>query len=213
MSQENVEIVRRAFEQWQDGGGTVDAIPVEAYAENVEWDLSGYPLVDLPSRGSGRDNLLRTFAEYLRGWKNYEPEAREFIASGVAMSRENVEIVRAAYERFAQGKFSWDETAEDFEFVTSPELPDAGTYRGEAARRWLAVWVESFEGLTIEATEIIDADDKVFVAIHQHGRPRGSEGVVEGDWWQVITIREGEIVRSEVFNDRVEALEAAGLSE
>ena len=77
-----MEITRRAFEQWQDGGGTVDAIPVEIYAENVEWDISAYPLVDLPSRGGGRDNLFNTFAQYLAGWKNYRPEAREFIAAG-----------------------------------------------------------------------------------------------------------------------------------
>jgi ketosteroid isomerase-like protein len=82
MSQQNVEITRRAFEQWQKGGGTLDAIPVEIYAENVEWDLSAYPLVDLPSRGSGRDNLFKTFARYFAGWKNYQPEAREFIGAG-----------------------------------------------------------------------------------------------------------------------------------
>jgi hypothetical protein len=40
MSQENVEIVRRAVEQWHRGGGTLDAIPVEFYAEDVEWDQS-----------------------------------------------------------------------------------------------------------------------------------------------------------------------------
>jgi ketosteroid isomerase-like protein len=82
MSQENVEITRRAFGQWQEGSGTLDAIPVEAYAEDVEWDLSAYPLVDLPSHGRGRDNLFETFAQYLSGWKDYRPEAREFIAAG-----------------------------------------------------------------------------------------------------------------------------------
>jgi hypothetical protein len=40
MSQKNVEITRRAYEQWQHGGGTLDAVPVEVYAENVEWDHS-----------------------------------------------------------------------------------------------------------------------------------------------------------------------------
>jgi hypothetical protein len=37
--------------------------------------------------------------------------------------------------------------------------------------------------------------------------------VVEGRWWQVMTFRDGLIVRSEVFPERAEALEAAGLSE
>jgi ketosteroid isomerase-like protein len=129
------------------------------------------------------------------------------------MSQETVEVVRAAYEDFARGDFSaWADLPDDFEFVASPELPDAGTYRGEAARRWLNAWLESFERLTIEATEIIDAGgDKVVVGILQRGRPRGSQSIVEGRWWAVTTLRGGEVVRSELLPHRREALEAAGL--
>src|SRR2546427_6333154 len=106
------------------------------------------------------------------------------------MSPENLEIMRVAYEEFARGDFSrWAELPDDFEFVASPELPDAGTYREEAARRWLKAWLESFERLTIEATEIIDAGgDKVVVGILQRGRPRGSQSIVEGRWWAVTTL-------------------------
>jgi ketosteroid isomerase-like protein len=131
------------------------------------------------------------------------------------MSQENVEIVRAMHEQFARGDFSaWADLPDDFEFVASPELPDAGTYRGEAATRWMTAWVESSEGHTIKATEIIDAsDDKVFVAILQRGRPRGSQRVVEGRWWVVMTLRRGELARTEVFPERARALEAAGLRE
>ena len=53
------------------------------------------------------------------------------------MSEENVEIVRATYEPFARGDCSsFADWSDEFEFVTSPEQPDAGTYRGEEARRW-----------------------------------------------------------------------------
>jgi ketosteroid isomerase-like protein len=103
--------------------------------------------------------------------------------------------------------------ADEFEWVSSPELPDAGTYRGEAAKRWIAAWVESFEGFTAEATEIIDAGDKVFVEIFQRGGVAGSQTVVEGHWWIVVTVREGVAVRSEAFVERAQALEAAGLEE
>ena len=131
------------------------------------------------------------------------------------MSQENVALVHAAYEEFSRGDFSgWAELPDDFEFVASPELPDAGTYRGEAARRWLKAWSDSFERLTIEATEIIDAGgDKVVVGIVQRGRPHGSQSVVEGRWWVVATLREGEFVRSELVPHRYEALEAVGLEE
>jgi ketosteroid isomerase-like protein len=82
MSEENVEIVRRAFERWQRGGGRGDALPAEVYAEDVEWDQSGYPPFDNPTRGRGRDNLLEIYGEYLSVWRTYEPEAREFIDAG-----------------------------------------------------------------------------------------------------------------------------------
>jgi ketosteroid isomerase-like protein len=64
------------------------------------------------------------------------------------MSQENVEAVRAAYERYTRGDFStWADLRDDFEFVTSSEMPHAGAYRGAEARRWMAAWVESFEQL------------------------------------------------------------------
>ena len=95
MSQENVEIVRRAVKQWQRGGGTPDAVPFEIYADDVEWDFSGYPTVDLPTRGSGRDHLLDIMGKYHSGWTSYEPEAREFIEAGenvVSVIHEKVSI-------------------------------------------------------------------------------------------------------------------------
>ncbi|MBA2712748.1 MAG: hypothetical protein H0U55_04220 [Rubrobacteraceae bacterium] len=130
------------------------------------------------------------------------------------MSRENVEIVRAAYEQFARGDFSaFGDLPDDFEYVTSPNVPDAGTYRGEAAKRWMKAWGESFEGHVIEAAEMIDAGEKVFVAILQRGRPHGGQTALEGRWWQVVTLRGGEFARTETFADPGQALAAAGLAE
>jgi ketosteroid isomerase-like protein len=82
MSQENVEIIRGGFERWTEGGRTSDAIPGELYAEDVEWDLSAYPLVDFPNRGIGRDALLSNIAEYFAGWRDYHGDVRELIDAG-----------------------------------------------------------------------------------------------------------------------------------
>ena len=128
------------------------------------------------------------------------------------MSEENVDALRAAFGMYARGDFSpIGMLGDEFELVISPEAPDAGTYRGEEARRWLRAWVASFEGMTIEATEILDAGDKVFLGMTQRGRPPGSAVSVEGRWWQVSSFRGREIVRVEMFPDRAQALEAAGL--
>ena len=100
------------------------------------------------------------------------------------MSRENVETVRAMFEPYARGDFTgFADLPDDFEFVASPELPDAGSFRGGAATGWMTAWVESFEGL------------------------------VEGRRWMVITVPRGEVVRAAAFPERAQALEAAGLSE
>ena len=106
-----------------------------------------------------------------------------------------------------------DDVTDDFVFVTSPDLPDAGSYRGEAAKEWLTAWVESFVGHTVEGSDLIDAGDKVFYEILQQGRPPGGKVAVEGRWWVVNTFREGAIARMELFDERAKALEAAGLSE
>jgi ketosteroid isomerase-like protein len=130
------------------------------------------------------------------------------------MSQENVEIVRALFADFARGDFSrWFlQVTDDFVFVTSPELPDAGTYRGEEARRWIMEWSASFEGHTMEATDLADAGDKVFLEILQRGSPHGTTIPMEGRWWVVVTLQESAIARTEVFRERAPALEAAGLS-
>ena len=62
------------------------------------------------------------------------------------MSRENVQALQAAFEQYSRGDFRpIGLLGDDFELVVSPEAPDAGTYRGEDAMRWLRAWVESFE--------------------------------------------------------------------
>ena len=82
MSQENVEITRRGWDLWLSGGATAEAVPADYFHEDVVWDLSGAPLVDLPTRGSGRDGLIEVFARYLSGWRDYRGEVRELVDAG-----------------------------------------------------------------------------------------------------------------------------------
>jgi ketosteroid isomerase-like protein len=82
MSQENVEIARRAVDRWLRGGATLDAIPVEVYADDVEWDFSAYPQIDGATRGTGVDSLLDTLGEFFSAWQSYRAEAGEFIDAG-----------------------------------------------------------------------------------------------------------------------------------
>jgi ketosteroid isomerase-like protein len=70
------------------------------------------------------------------------------------MSEENVDATRVAYDQYySRGDFAplLAALTDDFEFVTAPEMPDAGTYRGDEARRWMAAYIDSFDGFTQEA--------------------------------------------------------------
>jgi ketosteroid isomerase-like protein len=131
------------------------------------------------------------------------------------MSEEGMEVVRAAFEPFARGDFSAvAELPDEFELVLAPEMPDAGTYRGEEARRWIVAWVDSFERLTQELVKLIDAgDNRVLAEFIQRGWTAGSDIPVELPTWALTTLRDGNFVRNELFTNRDDALEAAGLSE
>ena len=93
-------------------------------------------------------------------------------------------------------------------------MPDAGTYHGAAARRWLDAWVDSFDRLAFEPLEFSDVgDDRVLIEYIQRGWPAGSDVPVELPTWSLATVRDGRVVRWQLFTDRAEALESAGLSE
>ena len=131
-----------------------------------------------------------------------------------AMSQENVDAVREEFERFSRGDFSRIAgLPDDVEVVTSREMPDAGTYRGQEAREWMSGWVDSFDSLTLAPTEFLEAGDQVMVEFVQRGIPRGGNTPVELRTWSLTTLREGLVTRYQLFQTREEALEAAGLQE
>ena len=74
--------------------------------------------------------------------------------------------------------------------------------RGAAARKWATAWVNSFDRLTQEPIEFIDAgDDQVLVEFIQRGWTAGSDVPVELRTWSVSTaLRDGAFLRTRLFN-------------
>ena len=133
------------------------------------------------------------------------------------MSEENLETFRRSLEAFdRRDKASWLEARDqDYDVVTSSEWPE-GDVRGRgAAWDFYVTIADTFERRPFsDDIEVIDAaPDKIVV--HQRNDVRGGEsGVnVEIDYWDVISFRDGKIIREQWFESRAEALEAAGLSE
>jgi ketosteroid isomerase-like protein len=79
----------------------------------------------------------------------------------------------------------------------------------EASRHYWGTW----EDYRLDAEEIRDAGSSVFVAVRERMRGKGSRVPIDRRWAQVWTFHRGRIVRWELFEDRAEALEAAGLRE
>ena len=134
------------------------------------------------------------------------------------MSEENVEIARRIYEGMSQGDFEsvWDLLDPDLVWETSPNLPDAGIYRGRERVRafmeeqWDIVWGGRPQ-VDIERT--FDRGDDVLLFIRVRGRGSHTGIPLDVRIAQLATLRDGKLAGVKVFPDRDEALEATGFLE
>jgi ketosteroid isomerase-like protein len=137
-----------------------------------------------------------------------------------AMSQENLDlVVRAIQAAIEQPK-------PDFETVNALYHPDhvlvplganalgEGEAKGAAGyKRWLRETDDavSWEGELKGAVDV--GPDKV-LAVTQTRFEGASSGVkTEQRTWNVVTVAEGKLTRTEVYSDPIQALEAAGLRE
>jgi ketosteroid isomerase-like protein len=133
------------------------------------------------------------------------------------MSEENVEVVRRGYEAYERGDM--DGTVADFaadcEYIAAGAVPGrTGTYLGPDGYKQFVAWLgEEFSDSHVQLDELLDADESVLVGATVRGRGRQSGIPATFTYWQVWIVENGKIVRGRGFNDRAEALEAAGLSE
>jgi ketosteroid isomerase-like protein len=140
------------------------------------------------------------------------------------MSQENVAIVRRAYEvvneTYRTGEFTaWNELLEQ---VVAPEIvlkpsgrfPQTDEWRGrDALRQFVVDQMEAFEAGTmwVETREYIDAGDRVIAPSRFGGRARHTGIEVDFEVTHSWKMRDGRVVRLEMFATKEEALEAAGL--
>ena len=132
-----------------------------------------------------------------------------------AMSEENVEIVRRAWEAWERG--DWDPL---YAFYHPDVVWDASALRGpitgvyhghDGVRRYFREWLESFEAHDARAEKFIAAGDDVIVRLRLRGRGKTSGVEVEMARLNVYRIRNGLAIRVELFETEAEALEAVGL--
>ncbi len=132
------------------------------------------------------------------------------------MPPDNIAVVRRGYDALNDGDVERALADIDPEIEWRTYLvpgPGGGTYRGHEGVRELWEDVRNIFGdYRNEPEQLIDAGDRVvaFVCIRGRGGRSGAE--VEARIAHVFTLRDGRIMRVDSFEDRDEALRAAGLA-
>jgi ketosteroid isomerase-like protein len=125
------------------------------------------------------------------------------------VAAEDVEILRSAYEALNRGATSEALAAldRDAEWVEHSSLPEAGAYRGrDAIEAFLDGFLESWEEFRQEPEQFVDAGERVGIVLHSYARGKGSGVEVEMRYAHVWTMRDGQGVRVDTYEDAAEAL-------
>ena len=133
----------------------------------------------------------------------------------MAMSEENVEIVRSVHEGWATGDFTIGRGlfSPDFAWEQPAQAVEPGSRSGVEVRDALRNLFEVYDDYRVEADEFIDAGADVVVVGRSKGTAKASRMPLDQLFAFVWTVRDDLLVRLRVFTSREEALEAAGLGE
>jgi uncharacterized protein len=133
------------------------------------------------------------------------------------MSRENVELVEEMFARFQSGdRTAWrNQIAEDVIWDTSATtMPGAGIYQGHAGvERFFVEWMGAWKDPSVEPLEFIDAGESIVSVFRWTGIGKTSGVPTQRDFFGVYDLRDRRVSRYRQYENRTEALEAAGLSE
>jgi ketosteroid isomerase-like protein len=134
------------------------------------------------------------------------------------VSPANVELAARFYERWTS-KASMLDALPEIVALCDPEVEwttgeDGLTYRGrDGVREAFERWLESFDDYRFEVERITDCGgDRVLVQGIGVGTGVASGAEAHSTSHELLTIRDGLIVKRREFYDEGEALEAAGLS-
>jgi ketosteroid isomerase-like protein len=131
------------------------------------------------------------------------------------MSWENVELVRRA---FSGGPEAFWAVLDEHVVVDAREMPGLVDLPSvlvgrdaviKGTRHYWGTWTD----YRADVEELIDAGPSVVAVVHEQARGKGSGVPHEFRIAEVLTFHRGKVIRWELFPDKAEALEAAGLEE
>src|SRR5205809_220912 len=134
------------------------------------------------------------------------------------MSQENVEVARRFYERWTaqdlEGVLECAHAEIEFDWSAS-RAPFRGVYNGhEGLTRFWSELLGAWEEFSLEIVEVVECDPERLVTVTVvRGRGRESGINTEAGGAMLWVLREGKILSGKLFQNREEALKAAGLTD
>jgi ketosteroid isomerase-like protein len=135
------------------------------------------------------------------------------------MSQENLDLLRRGFEHVSRtGELSPETVQPDFVWDTTTWSSVGGLNLRRCVglaetNSWLAEWAGAFEDWSLDIEEVFDGGDQMVTFVRQHAKAGHGGPAVEMRFAQVWTFRDGLIARMEMYSERAEALEAAGVRE
>jgi ketosteroid isomerase-like protein len=123
----------------------------------------------------------------------------------------NAAIVERAFGLWGQGRLEdiRDQMDPEIEWFEPPATIGRSVVTGpDAALASLTNWIEQFDSLRAETTDLREQGDRVLHAMDQFARARGSSVEIEAGLYMVWWFRDGMAVRMEMYNT-LEQAEAA----
>jgi uncharacterized protein len=124
----------------------------------------------------------------------------------------NVDLIRPIYEDWGRGNWRprFDVYHQNMEWGWSDEFPGlAGVFEDhDDPNPRLVAWLSGWEHWRAEADEYLEFGDHVVVLVTYHGRGRGSGVEISQEGAHVWELRDGKVVRLEIFATRAKALQS-----
>jgi uncharacterized protein len=129
------------------------------------------------------------------------------------MAPGNADLIRPIYEEWGRGNWrpSFDVYDPHMEWGWSDEFPGLdGVHedRRDPNPR-LRAWLSGWEHWRAVAEEYLEIGNQVVVLAMYHGRGRGSGVEIDQEGAHVFEVRDGKVVRLEIFASRERAIAAA----
>ena len=122
----------------------------------------------------------------------------------------NADLIRPIYEEWSQGNWRpyFEVYGDDMEWGWSEEFPGlAGVYRDPSnPNKRIQAWLSEWEEWRAVPEEFIEIGDYVVVLAKYQGRGKGSGVEIDQEGAHVFKLRDGKVVRLEIFANRERAI-------